>query len=55
MVHKIPMIWYMSIHSIFEFGIEPYWFLAGILFAVADLLLKMYLVYGEMIKNASSE
>lgn len=43
MLHKVPLIWYLSIQEIFEVQDSLSWFIMAILIIIADLVLKIYL------------
>ena len=51
MLHKIPMIWHLSIYKIFEIEENYSFFSIGIFFAVVDLLLRIYLVKTDLLKK----
>lgn len=51
MIHKIPLIWQLSIYKIFEMEEYGDGFLIGICFLAVDLLLKVFLLQSELSKN----
>lgn len=53
MLHKIPMIWQMTVHKILEMPFSVEWFGVGLLFSIIDAFLRMYLIYNDIIKTTS--
>lgn len=43
MLHKVPLIWSLSIQQVFELQDSPSWLASAIIIIIADLLLKLYL------------
>lgn len=52
MLHKVPLIWSLSIQQVFEMQDSPSWFATAIIIIIADLLLKLYLQALEISKNS---
>lgn len=52
MLHKVPLIWSLSIQQVFELQDTPSWYATAIIIIIADLLLKLYLQALETSKNS---
>ena len=53
MLQKIPMIWLMSTYKIYQIENSFEWLIIGFVFAIMDILLKIYLVNQELFKKLS--
>lgn len=54
MLHKIPLIWFLSIEKIFGMGHNANWMITGICVIVVDITLKIFLLLNEAIKQTGA-
>jgi dolichol kinase len=54
MIHKIPLIWFLSIEKIFGIPQNAIWMVTGICIILVDISLKIFLLLNEAIKNTQT-
>jgi hypothetical protein len=54
MIHKIPLIWFLSIEKIFGMSQNSIWVVTGICIILVDITLKIFLLLNEAIKHTQT-